>query len=131
MKEKNTKRAIVKSVVLFVVLLLGTVQAVENQNPIDGSTVAPGDVELSWTNLDQAVSVDVYFTNDKSVLEFGTVEELQPIKIISEGVDVNSVIVRARPSTQYYSQQKIFLLRWQRLFLPSMGRWMLIQLSWC
>ena len=87
---------------MFVVLLLGTVQAVENQNPIDGSTVAPGDVELSWTNLDQAVSVDVYFTNDKSVLEFGTVEELQPIKIISEGVDVNSVIVRARPSTQYY-----------------------------
>jgi len=75
-----------------------------NPNPVDGSTVAPGEVELSWTLPDpcvpgQPVPVDVYFTDDLQLLEWFT--DPAAIQVVNKQ-NVTSVVVQARPKTQYY-----------------------------
>ncbi|HUU19898.1 MAG TPA: hypothetical protein VMW72_22290 [Sedimentisphaerales bacterium] len=81
-----------------------TATSLLNPNPIDGSSVSPGDVELSWTSPDpcvpgQPVSVDVYFTDDLQALQLFT--DPEAIKIVNKQ-SVTSVIVQAKPKTRYY-----------------------------
>jgi hypothetical protein len=75
-----------------------------NPNPADGSSVAPGAVELSWTLPDpcvpgEPVSVDVYFTNDLQLLQQFT--DPAAIQVVSKQ-NVTSVVVQAQPKTRYY-----------------------------
>jgi len=75
-----------------------------NPNPVDGSSVSPGEVELSWTLPDpcvpgQPVSVDVYFTDDLQALQQFTNPEA--IQIVSKQ-NVTSVVVQTQPKTRYY-----------------------------
>jgi len=75
-----------------------------NPNPTDGSLLSSGEVELSWTLPDpcvpgQAVSVDVYFTDDLQALKQFTNPEA--MKIVSNQ-SVSSVVVQTEPKTQYY-----------------------------
>jgi len=75
-----------------------------NPNPVDGSSVSPGEVVLSWTLPDpcvpgQPVSVDVYFTDDLQALQQFTNPEA--IQIVSKQ-NVTSVVVQTQPKTRYY-----------------------------
>ncbi len=75
-----------------------------NPNPIDGSSVSPGEVELSWTLPDpcvpgQAVSVDVYFTDDLELLKQFT--DPAAIQVVNTQ-NVTSVVVQTKPKTLYY-----------------------------
>ncbi|MBA7623898.1 hypothetical protein ES703_31298 [subsurface metagenome] len=75
-----------------------------NPTPVDGGTVAPGEVELSWTLPDpcvpsQPVPVDVYFTDDLELLEYFT--DPAAIQVVSKQ-NVTSVVVQTQPKTQYY-----------------------------
>ena len=75
-----------------------------NPNPVDGSTVAAGQVELSWTLPDpctpgQPVSVDVYITDDRDkLLQFDALASIQVVI----GSNVTSVAVSTVPNTRYY-----------------------------
>jgi len=73
-------------------------------NPIDGGLAAPGALELSWTLPDpcvpgQPVLVDVYFTDDRSKLEYFT--DPAAIQVVSQQ-NVTSVVVQTQPKKQYY-----------------------------
>jgi hypothetical protein len=73
-------------------------------NPVDGSSVSPGEVELSWTLPEpsvpgQPVSVDVYFTDDLQALKQFTDPEV--IRVVNNQ-NVTSVVVQAQPKTRYY-----------------------------
>jgi len=73
-------------------------------NPIDGGTVIPGELELSWTLPDplvpgEPVLVDVYFTDDWAALYSFTNPEA--IRIASMQ-NVTSVAVQIQPKTRYY-----------------------------
>ena len=75
-----------------------------NPNPVNGGTVAPGEVVLSWTLPDpcvpgQPVPVDVYFTDNLKLLEEFT--DPAAIQIVSKQ-NVTSVVVQTQPKTQYY-----------------------------
>ena len=75
-----------------------------NPNPIDGSSVSPGEVELSWTLPDasvpgQPVPVDVYLTDDLTLLEQFT--DPAAIRVVSKQ-NVTSVVVQTQPKTRYY-----------------------------
>ncbi len=75
-----------------------------NPNPVNGSIVAAGEVELSWTLPDpctpgQPVSVDVYFTHDLDKLMQFT--DPASIQVVSKS-NVTSVTVQSVPKTQYY-----------------------------
>lgn len=81
-----------------------TATALLNPNPVDGSTIAPGEVELSWTLPDpcmpgEPVLVDVYFTDNLRLLEDFT--DPAAIRVVSRR-NVTSVVVRAQPKTRYY-----------------------------
>jgi hypothetical protein len=73
-------------------------------NPVDGGTISPGQVELSWTLPDpllpsMPVTVDVYFTDDLEALENFT--DPDAIRIVTnEGV--SSVVVQTQSKTRYY-----------------------------
>ena len=73
-------------------------------NPIDGGSLSPGQVELSWTLPDELmpglpVSVDVYFTDDLDALTQFT--DPDAIRVVSnEGA--SSVVVQTQPKTRYY-----------------------------
>jgi hypothetical protein len=73
-------------------------------NPIDGGSLSPGQVELSWTLPDELlpgipVTVDVYFTDDLDALKNFT--DPDTLRIVSnEGV--SSVVVQTQPKTRYY-----------------------------
>ena len=78
--------------------------ALLNPKPADGSTVAPGEVELSWTMLDpcepgQPVTVDVYFTDDLQMLEAFT--DPAAIQIVNNQ-NVTSAIVQVQSKKRYY-----------------------------
>ena len=72
--------------------------------PVNGGSLSPGQVELSWTLPDplvpgMAVSVDVYFTDDLEALVQFT--DPDAMRIVSkEGV--SSVVVQTQPKTRYY-----------------------------
>ena len=72
--------------------------------PADGATVAPGQVELSWTMLDpllpgDPVTVDVYFTDDlQLLLDFSNPAAIQLIS----NQDVTSVVVQTQSKKHYY-----------------------------
>ncbi len=73
-------------------------------NPIDGGSLSPGRVELSWTLPDpllpgMPVTVDVYFTDDLEALEQFT--DPDAIRIVSNQ-GVSSVVVQTQPKTRYY-----------------------------
>ena len=73
-------------------------------NPIDGGTVIPGELELSWTLPDPSVAgepvlVDVYFTDDWAALYSFT--DPEAIRIASLQ-NVTSVAVQTQPNTRYY-----------------------------
>ena len=73
-------------------------------NPIDGGSLSPGQVELSWTLPDpllpgMPVTVDVYFTDDLEALEQFT--DPDAIRIVSNQ-GVSSVVVQTQPKTRYY-----------------------------
>jgi len=75
-----------------------------NPIPIDGGSVLPGEVELSWTLPDpcvpgQPVPVDVYFTDDLQLLEWFT--DPAAIQVVSKQ-NVTSVVVQTQPKTRYY-----------------------------
>jgi hypothetical protein len=75
-----------------------------NPNPIDGSSVSPGEVELSWTLPDpcvpgQPVSVDVYFTDDLQLLKQFT--DPAAIQVVNNQ-SVTSVVVQTQTKTRYY-----------------------------
>jgi hypothetical protein len=81
-----------------------TATSLLNPNPVDGGSVSPGEVELSWISLDpcvpgQPVSVDVYFTDDLQALQLFT--DPEAIKVVNKQ-SVTSVIVQTKPKTQYY-----------------------------
>jgi hypothetical protein len=72
--------------------------------PADGATIAPGEVELSWTNLDpllpgDPVTVDVYFTDNLDDLLYFT--DPASITLISNQ-DATSVSVQVQSKTRYY-----------------------------
>jgi len=72
--------------------------------PADGATVAPGQVELSWTMLDplvpgDPVSVDVYFTDDIDALLYFT--DPASITLISNQ-QTSSVAVQIQSKKWYY-----------------------------
>jgi len=72
--------------------------------PTNDSIVSPGDVELSWTLPDpcvpgQPVPVDVYFTDDLTLLEQFT--DPAAIQVVSKQ-NVTSVIMQTQPKTRYY-----------------------------
>ena len=75
-----------------------------NPNPVDGSTVAAGQVELSWTLPDpcvpgEPVPVDVYFTHDlDKLMQFTDPASMQ---VVSQS-NVTSVAVQTVPKTRYY-----------------------------
>ncbi len=73
-------------------------------NPVDGGSLSPGQVELSWTLPDElmpglAVSVDVYFTDDLEALQLFT--DPDAIRVVSNQ-SVSSVVVQTQPKTLYY-----------------------------
>ncbi|MBN1806404.1 MAG: hypothetical protein JW837_14240 [Sedimentisphaerales bacterium] len=73
-------------------------------SPADGSSLSPGQIELSWTLPDPLlpntpVTVDVYFTDDLEALESFT--NPQAIRIVTKQ-SVSSVVVQAQPKTRYY-----------------------------
>ena len=73
-------------------------------NPIDGGSLSPGQVELSWTLPDELlpgmpVTVDVYFTDDLDALEDFT--DPDAIRVVSNQ-SVSSVVVQTQPKTRYY-----------------------------
>ena len=75
-----------------------------NPNPINGSMVAPGAVELSWTMLDpllpgDPVTVDVYFTDDLDALIYFT--DPAAIQFISNQ-DVTSITMQTQSKKWYY-----------------------------
>ena len=75
-----------------------------NPNPVDGSLVTHGEVELSWTLPDtfvpgQPVSVDVYFSDDLQLLEQFT--DPAAIQVVSKQ-NVTSVAVQTQVKTRYY-----------------------------
>ncbi len=81
-----------------------TATALLNPNPVDGSSVSPGEVELSWTLPDpcvpgEPVPVDVYFTDNLTLLEQFT--DPAAIQIVSKQ-NVTSVVVQTEPKTRYY-----------------------------
>ncbi len=83
-----------------------TVKAIHklNPNPVDGSTVAAGQMELSWTLPDpcvpnQPVNVDVYFTDDWEALYSFT--DPDSIRVVNNE-NVTSVVVQTQLYTQYY-----------------------------
>jgi hypothetical protein len=85
---------------------LTTLTAVHNlkPNPVDGGSIAPGAIELSWTLSDplvagEPVQVDVYFTDDLQSLEQFT--DPAAIQVVSKQ-NVTSVAVQTQPKTQYY-----------------------------
>jgi len=72
--------------------------------PADGATMAPGEVELSWTKLDpllpgDPVTVDVYFTDNLDDLLYFT--DPASITLISNQ-DATSVTVQVQSKTRYY-----------------------------
>jgi formylmethanofuran dehydrogenase subunit C len=75
-----------------------------NPNPVIGSVVAAGQIELSWTLPDpcvagQPVNVDVYFTDDWEALYSFT----DPVAIrVVNNENVTSVVVQTQLYTQYY-----------------------------
>ncbi len=73
-------------------------------NPIDGGTVIPGEMELSWTLPDpcvpgEPVQVDVYFTDDWAALYSFTNPD--DIRVVSMK-NATSVVVQTQPNTRYY-----------------------------
>jgi hypothetical protein len=73
-------------------------------NPADGSSVSPGEVELSWTLPDpcvpgEPVPVDVYFTDNLTLLQQFT--DPAAIRVVSKQ-NVTSVVVQTQPKTRYY-----------------------------
>jgi hypothetical protein len=75
-----------------------------NPNPVNGSIVPAGVVELSWRSPDpctpgQPVPVDVYFTDNWEALYSFT--DPVSIQVVSKS-NVTSVTVQAVPKTQYY-----------------------------
>jgi hypothetical protein len=75
-----------------------------NPNPANRAIVKPGEVELGWTLPDpcvpgQAVSVDVYFTDDLQLLEQFT--DPAAIQVVGKQ-SVTSVVVQTKPKTRYY-----------------------------
>ncbi len=84
-----------------------TVTAVHPLEPFpttEGSLVAPGALELSWTLPDpceagQPVSVDVYLTDDYDELVKFT--DPASMRVVSNQV-VTSVVVQVQPKTRYY-----------------------------
>ncbi len=81
-----------------------TATALLNPNPPDGGTVAPGQVELSWTLPDPCtpgvpVLVDVYFTDNLRLL--GEFTDPATIQVVNKQ-NVTSVVVQAQPKTWYY-----------------------------
>jgi hypothetical protein len=73
-------------------------------NPVNGSMVPSGQMELSWTLPDpctpgQAVLVDVYFTDDLDKIQQFT--DPASIQVVSQS-NVTSVTVQTVPNTQYY-----------------------------
>jgi hypothetical protein len=81
-----------------------TATALLNPNPADGGTVAPGQVELSWTLPDpctpgEPVRVDVYFTDNLKLLQDFT--SPAAIQVVSRQ-NVTSVVVQVQPKTWYY-----------------------------
>jgi hypothetical protein len=73
-------------------------------NPANGGTMAPGQVELSWTLPEPSmpgvpVQVDVYFTDDLEALQ--TFTDPEAIKVVNKQ-NVSSVAVQTQPKTQYY-----------------------------
>ena len=83
-----------------------TVKAVHKLHPypVDGSTVAAGDVELSWTLPDpctpgQPVLVDIYFTDDLEALQ--SFSDPASIRIASQS-NVTSVTAQTVVQTRYY-----------------------------
>jgi hypothetical protein len=75
-----------------------------NPNPVNGGTVAAGELELSWTLPDpcvpgQPVPVDVYFTYDlDKLMQFTDPASMQ---VVSQS-NVTSVAVQTVPKTRYY-----------------------------
>ncbi|MCP4607886.1 MAG: hypothetical protein GY845_04130 [Planctomycetes bacterium] len=83
-----------------------TLTAIHNlkPNPANSGTIAPGEVELSWTLPEpsvpgEPVSVDVYFTDDLAALQMFT--DPAAIQIVSNQ-SVTSVVVQTQPKTHYY-----------------------------
>jgi len=75
-----------------------------NPVPADGTTVAPGEVVLSWTSLDpcvpgEPVPVDVYFTDELKLLQEFT--DPAAITIVSKQ-NVTSIAVQTESKKQYY-----------------------------
>ncbi len=73
-------------------------------SPTDDGPSSTGQVELSWTLPDsvvpgQAVSVDVYFTDDLEALKQFT--DPEAIRVVNNQ-SVTSVLVQAQPKTRYY-----------------------------
>ena len=73
-------------------------------NPVDGGSLSPGQIELSWTLPDELlpgmpVTVDVYFTDDLDALKNFT--DPDAIRIVSNQ-SVSSVVVQTQPKTRYY-----------------------------
>jgi hypothetical protein len=72
--------------------------------PADGSSLSPGQIELSWTLPDPLlpntpVTVDVYFTDDLEALE--SFANPDAIRIVTKQ-SVSSVVVQTQPKTRYY-----------------------------
>jgi hypothetical protein len=83
-----------------------TVRAISllRPRPADGGSVSAGELELSWTLPDsyfpgEPVLVDVYFTDDLTLLEEFT--DPAAIQIVSKQ-NVSSVVVQTKPKTRYY-----------------------------
>lgn len=81
-----------------------TATALLDPHPADGATIAPGEVELSWTMLDplfpgDPVTVDVYFTDNLDDLLYFT--NPASITLISNQ-DVTSITVQTQSKTRYY-----------------------------
>ncbi len=72
--------------------------------PVDGGSLSPGQVELSWKLPDpllpgMPVTVDVYFTDDLQALEQFT--DPDAIRIVTNQ-GVSSVVVQTQSKTRYY-----------------------------
>jgi hypothetical protein len=72
--------------------------------PVDGGSLSPGQVELSWTLPDpilpgMPVTVDVYFTDDLEALTQFT--DPDAIRIVTNQ-GVSSVVVQTQSKTRYY-----------------------------
>jgi hypothetical protein len=81
-----------------------TATALLDPNPVDGGSVSPGELELSWTLPDpcvpgEPVLVDVYFTDDLELLKQFT--DPAAIQVVN-AQNVTSVVVQTQPKTRYY-----------------------------